>query len=155
MFSDRARIHVVAGRGGDGALSLRREKHRAQGGPDGGGRGPGGAGVRVARPRLRRLSPLRTRKGVTPRQRGPRDGRRPGGAAAPGRTEAAAEASGLGREFLAALERARALVHVIDAAAGDPAEQFRAVDHELTAYGAALAALPQIVVLNKIDIAPD
>jgi GTP-binding protein len=27
MFSDRARIHVQAGRGGDGALSFRREKY--------------------------------------------------------------------------------------------------------------------------------
>ena len=47
------------------------------------------------------------------------------------------------------------LVHVIDAAAGDPAEQFHAVDGELAAYGAGLDELPQIVVLNKIDIAPD
>ena len=27
MFHDRARIHVQAGRGGDGGLSFRREKH--------------------------------------------------------------------------------------------------------------------------------
>ncbi len=46
-------------------------------------------------------------------------------------------------------------MHVIDAADGDPAEQFRAVDDELAAYGAGLDELPQIVVLNKIDIAPD
>jgi len=36
MFSDRARIHVQAGRGGDGALSFRREKYVPRGGPDGG-----------------------------------------------------------------------------------------------------------------------
>ena len=36
MFHDRARIHVQAGRGGDGALSFRREKHVPKGGPDGG-----------------------------------------------------------------------------------------------------------------------
>jgi hypothetical protein len=43
---------------------------------------------------------------------------------------------------------------VIDAAAGDPPGQFRAVDRELSAYGAGLDGLPQVVVLNKIDIAP-
>ena len=53
----------------------------------------------------------------------------------PGLIEGAAEGIGLGHEFLAHLERARVLVHVIDAAAGDPAEQFRAVDGELAAYG--------------------
>jgi GTPase len=73
----------------------------------------------------------------------------------PGLIEGAAEGIGLGHEFLAHLERARALVHVIDAVAGDPAEQFHAVDRELGAYGHGLEELPQIVVLNKIDIAPD
>ena len=33
MFHDRARIHVKAGRGGDGALTFRREKHVPKGGP--------------------------------------------------------------------------------------------------------------------------
>ena len=44
------------------------------------------------------------------------------------------------------------LVHVIDAAAGEPAEQFEVVDRELGAYGAGLAELPQVVVLNKLDL---
>src|SRR5262249_27851725 len=70
----------------------------------------------------------------------------------PGLIEGAAEGVGLGHEFLAHLERARALVHVIDAAAGDPAVQFRAVDSELAAYGHGLEELPQIVVLNKVDL---
>ena len=38
MFNDRARIRVQAGRGGDGSLHFRREKHVPQGGPDGGSR---------------------------------------------------------------------------------------------------------------------
>src|SRR5205085_2898031 len=50
MFSDRARIHAVAGRGGDGALSFRREKFVPRGGPDGGDGGPGGSIFVVAAP---------------------------------------------------------------------------------------------------------
>jgi hypothetical protein len=46
-------------------------------------------------------------------------------------------------------------VHVIDAAAGDPAEAFAAINHELEAYGAGLADRPQAVVLNKIDLLQD
>jgi GTP-binding protein len=66
--------------------------------------------------------------------------------------EGASEGVGLGHEFLAHLERARLLVHVIDAADGDPAEQFRTIDHELSEYGAGLEARPQVVVLNKLDL---
>ena len=47
------------------------------------------------------------------------------------------------------------LVHVIDAADGDPAERWAAIDRELSAYGAGLDELPQVVVLNKIDLLPD
>src|SRR6478752_5234045 len=286
MFNDRARIHVVAGRGGDGALSFRREKHVPRGGPDGGDGGPGGSVVLVADPELRDLSAFRTRRLITAGKGGHGGGTgrhgasgkdvelrvpvgteirddagelvadlaRPGAkvvvargggvgrgnrhfatptrqtprfaeigmpgeeadvelhlklladaalvgqpnagkssllrrisnarpkvaeypfttlapvlgtvdapdgtrqlvvADVPGLIEGAAEGIGLGHEFLAHLERARALVHVIDAAAGDPADQFRAVDRELGAYGHGLEELPQIVVLNKIDIAPD
>ena len=50
MFHDRARIHVQAGRGGDGGLSFRREKHVPKGGPDGGDGGPGGDVVLRRRP---------------------------------------------------------------------------------------------------------
>jgi GTPase len=283
-FSDRARIHVVAGRGGDGALSFRREKHVPRGGPDGGDGGPGGSVVLVADPELRDLSAFRSRRlfragrggngggagrhgatgddvelrvpvgtevrdesgelvadlnraGVrlavaaggapgrgnrrfaTPTRQTPRfaevglageeadlelhlklladaalvgqpnagkssllrrisnarpkvadypfttiapvlgtvdapDGRQLVVADVPGLIEGAAEGIGLGHEFLAHLERARVLVHVIDAAAGDPAARFRAVDGELSAYGAGLDRLPQIVVLNKADLLP-
>ena len=72
----------------------------------------------------------------------------------PGLVEGASEGVGLGHEFLAHLERARTLVHVIDAS--HPAdEQWRLIDAELGAYGAGLDERPQIVVLNKIDLVPD
>jgi GTP-binding protein len=47
------------------------------------------------------------------------------------------------------------LVHVIDAADGEPAERWAAIDRELAAYGAGLDELPQVVVLNKIDLLPE
>jgi GTP-binding protein len=73
----------------------------------------------------------------------------------PGLIEGASEGIGLGHEFLAHLERARLLVHVIDASEGDAAKRLAMIDRELGAYGAGLDALPQIVVLNKIDIASE
>src|SRR6476661_3260676 len=276
MFHDRARLRVLAGRGGDGALSFRREKHVPKGGPDGGDGGPGGDVLLVSDPDLRDLSSFRTRryfkagKGgagggtgrhgasgeeielrvpvgtqvfdedeqlvadlATPGARvvlarggeGGRGNRRfatptrqtprfaetglPGDAAdydlrlkllpnagkssllarisnarpkvaeypfttlqpvlgtvdsderqlvvadVPGLIEGASEGVGLGHEFLAHLERARLLVHLIDAAAGDPAEAFAAINHELEEYGAGLAERPQVVVLNKLDLLPE
>src|SRR5581483_10636945 len=82
------------------------------------------------------------------------DGRQLVLADVPGLIEGASEGVGLGHEFLAHLERARSLLHVIDAS--KPAEeQWRTIDAELAAYGAGLDRLPQIVVLNKIDLEPD
>jgi GTPase len=284
VFHDRARIEVQAGRGGDGALSFRREKHVPKGGPDGGDGGPGGDVVLVADPALRDLSSFRTRrhfkggKGgagggtgrhgasgdkvelrvpvgtqvfdedeqlvadlaapgalvvlarggeggrgnrrfATPTRQAPRfaetglpgdtgeydlrlklladaalvglpnagkssllsrisnarpkvadypfttlqpvlgtvdsDERQLVVADVPGLIEGASEGVGLGHEFLAHLERARLLVNVIDAAAGDPAEAFAQIEHELEEYGAGLAERPQVVVLNKIDLLPE
>ena len=83
------------------------------------------------------------------------DGRQLVIADVPGLIEGASQGVGLGHEFLAHLERARLLVHVIDAAAGDPDEAFRAIDTELREYGAGLHERPQVVVLNKIDLLPE
>jgi GTP-binding protein len=80
------------------------------------------------------------------------DGRQLTVADVPGLIEGASEGVGLGHEFLAHLERARMLVHVIDAAAGEPEVQFAVIDRELGAYGAGLDELPQVVVLNKLDL---
>jgi GTP-binding protein len=73
----------------------------------------------------------------------------------PGLIEGASRGVGLGHEFLAHLERARLLVHVIDAAAADSAAQWRTIDVELAEYGAGLERRPQVVVLNKLDLLPE
>src|SRR5881275_771576 len=284
MFSDRATIHVQAGKGGDGGLSFRREKYVPKGGPDGGDGGRGGDVILVADPALRDLSSLQRRRWIkAPRGengRGTRkhgadgddvdvrvpvgtqvftdsgdlvadlahpharvvlargghggrgnarfvsstrqvprfaevgppgeerdielhlklladaalvglpnagksslitrisnarpkvaeypfttlqpvlgtvessDGRQLVVADVPGLIEGASEGVGLGHEFLAHLERARTLVHVIDGSQ-PPDEQWRTIDAELKAYGAGLDERPQIVVLNKIDLEAD
>jgi GTP-binding protein len=82
------------------------------------------------------------------------DGRQLVVADVPGLIEGASEGVGLGHEFLAHLERALLLVHVIDSAEDDADERWRTIDAELAAYGAGLDERPQIVVLNKIDLRP-
>ena len=285
MFHDRARIQVLAGRGGDGGLSFRREKHVPKGGPDGGDGGKGGDVVLVADQRLRDLSAFRAKtkfkagraepgRGArkhgadgatielavpvgtqayglggdliadlahpdsrvvlarggqggrgnqhfaTPVRQTPRfaevgqpgeeaeielrlklladaamaglpnagkssllrrisnakpkvadypfttlapvlgtvespDGAQLTVADVPGLIEGASEGVGLGHEFLAHLERARLLLHVIDASEEDVEERFRTIDRELGLYGAGLAERPQAIVLNKIDLLPE
>jgi GTP-binding protein len=285
MFHDRARLTVVAGRGGDGSLHFRREKFVPKGGPDGGDGGEGGDVVLLADPRRRDLSgfrpnqKLRAERGgngggsrsngargadavlavpvgtqvlddegrlvadlahpgarvvvakggtggrgnvhfASPTRQTPRfaeigmpgaegsielrlklladaalagfpnagkssllarisnarpkvadypfttlapnlgtvessDGSQLTVADVPGLIEGASEGVGLGHEFLAHLERARLLLHVIDSSEPDLEERWRTIDAELAAYGAGLDARPQVVVLNKIDLSPE
>ena len=286
MFNDRARIPVQAGRGGDGSLHFRREKHVPKGGPDGGDGGPGGDVVLVADADLRDLSAFRARRWFRAENGGPGRGALKHGAAGetidvrvpvgtqvfdedgqliadlaspsarvvaarggiagrgnkrfatptrrtprfaetglpgeettfelrlklladaalvglpnagkssllarisnarpkiadypfttlapvlgtvdapdgtrqltvadvPGLIEGASEGVGLGHEFLAHLERANLLLHVIDASEDDVAERFATIDAELAAYGAGLETRPQAIVLNKTDLRPD
>jgi GTPase len=70
----------------------------------------------------------------------------------PGLIEGAADGAGLGHQFLAHLERALLLVHVVDASEPDLEARFRTIDDELARYGAGLDERPQLVVLNKIDL---
>ncbi|MBD5632199.1 MAG: GTPase ObgE [Clostridia bacterium] len=73
----------------------------------------------------------------------------------PGLIEGAASGAGLGHDFLRHIERTRMLVHVIDVSGvegRDPVEDFKKINSELKVYSKKLAALPQIIVLNKCDI---
>jgi len=77
----------------------------------------------------------------------------------PGLIEGAAEGAGLGDEFLAHVERCRALVHVVEIdppeGAPEPERAREIVREELASYGAGLERLPELVVLSKRDLLPD
>jgi GTP-binding protein len=83
------------------------------------------------------------------------DGRQLVVADVPGLIEGASEGVGLGHEFLAHLERARLLLHVLDSSEGDAEDRWRTIDAELEAYGAGLDERPQVIVLNKTDLQPE
>jgi GTP-binding protein len=74
----------------------------------------------------------------------------------PGLIEGAAEGAGLGHEFLAHVERCSMLVHLVDLAPmeGDPVADYETVRGELSAHGAGLERLPELVVLSKRDLLP-
>jgi len=59
MFVDQAKIYVRSGHGGPGAVTFRREKYIARGGPDGGNGGRGGDVVIEASPKVTTLIDLR------------------------------------------------------------------------------------------------
>ena len=62
MFIDEVTIKVVAGKGGDGVVSFRREKYVPKGGPDGGDGGDGGSVYLQADEAYTTLSHLRYKK---------------------------------------------------------------------------------------------
>lgn len=74
----------------------------------------------------------------------------------PGLIEGASEGIGLGHQFLRHVERTRLLAHLIDMSpmtGREPLDDYAVINRELEKYDARLADLPQIVVLNKIDVA--
>lgn len=70
----------------------------------------------------------------------------------PGLIEGASLGVGLGHEFLRHVERTRLLVHLLDGLAGDPIGNYEMINRELSAFSERLAAKPQIVVFNKMDV---
>lgn len=73
----------------------------------------------------------------------------------PGLIEGASEGVGLGHYFLRHIERTRLLLHVIDISGSegrDPVSDYMVVNDELKKHGNNVENLPQIVVLNKIDL---
>ena len=74
----------------------------------------------------------------------------------PGLIEGAHTGTGLGIQFLRHVERTRVLVHLVDAAAIDsdhPLRDLDTVNRELHRYSPTLSEKPQLVVLNKMDVA--
>lgn len=73
----------------------------------------------------------------------------------PGIIEGAAEGAGLGHDFLRHIDRCRLLLHVVDVAGSegrDPLDDIEKINQELAGYSEFLAARPQILVANKVDL---
>ncbi len=73
----------------------------------------------------------------------------------PGLIPGASEGKGLGHQFLRHTERTRLLVHLLDLDPQndrDPVDDLAVINAELEAYSPELAARPQIVVANKVDL---
>ena len=64
-FVDKARIHLHAGKGGDGAVAFHREKYVAAGGPDGGDGGRGGSVIFVPDDNMTTLMDFRYKRKYT------------------------------------------------------------------------------------------
>lgn len=76
----------------------------------------------------------------------------------PGLIEGASEGVGLGHEFLRHIERTKVIIHIVDAAGSegrDPIEDIYAIEKELNAYNEEIAARPQVIAANKMDMIYD
>ncbi len=72
----------------------------------------------------------------------------------PGLIEGAHQGAGLGDAFLRHIQRTRVLIHLLDGLAEDPLADFAQINSELALFDPDLAAKPQVVALNKMDL-PD
>lgn len=73
----------------------------------------------------------------------------------PGLIEGASEGIGLGHEFLRHIERTKVMIHMVDAAGSegrDPIADIYAIHKELEAYNPDIAAKPQVIAANKMDL---
>jgi GTP-binding protein len=74
----------------------------------------------------------------------------------PGLIEGAHEGAGLGDAFLRHIERTRVILHLVDVGSDltgvSPVEAYQTIRNELTKYSAELAAKPELVAANKIDL---
>jgi GTP-binding protein len=77
----------------------------------------------------------------------------------PGLIEGAAEGHGLGQTFLRHAERTRVIVHVVDLFPVEgqptPIEAYHIIRAEVEKYSSVLAAKPELIVANKLDLSPD
>jgi len=76
----------------------------------------------------------------------------------PGLIEGAHLGQGLGIRFLRHIERTKLLVHVIDVSpysGRDPLEDYEVIMQELEAFSPEVAARPQILAANKVDLLGD
>jgi GTPase len=74
----------------------------------------------------------------------------------PGLIEGAHRGAGLGHRFLRHVSRCTMLIHLLDISGltgRDPLTDHDAINRELAAFSPALAAKPQLVVANKLDLA--
>jgi GTP-binding protein len=73
----------------------------------------------------------------------------------PGLIEGASQGAGLGQDFLRHIERTRVLVHIVDVMPLDgttPIDAYRQIRAELEAYSPKLAAKPELLAANKMDL---
>ena len=70
----------------------------------------------------------------------------------PGLIEGASEGHGMGHAFLRHVERTRVLVGVVNGAATDAVEEWRAVAEELRLHDASLLDRPMPIVVTKLDL---
>jgi GTP-binding protein len=72
----------------------------------------------------------------------------------PGLIAGASEGVGLGHAFLRHVERCHVILHLLDASSKNVLDEYAMINRELLNYGTGkLAAMPQVVVVNKVDVA--
>ncbi len=73
----------------------------------------------------------------------------------PGLIEGAAQGRGLGHNFLKHIERTKILIYLLDASSENLQDDYRTIKNELSQFDQGLTTKKELIVLNKIDLAPD